>query len=58
MPYEILDGITRADITFKISGKDLSELFFSGTEALLSVIIENPESVSLKTEKKLCLKIP
>jgi SHS2 domain-containing protein len=52
MPYEIIDGITRADIAFRISGKYLNELFFSGAEALVFVMIENPDSISNKTERK------
>ena len=56
MPYEILDGVTRADVAFRISGKDLSELFVSASNALLSVLIEDPESLSSKTEKRFELK--
>ncbi len=56
MPYEIVDDITRADIAFRISGTDLNELFFSGAEALISAILENPESVSHNIEKKFIFK--
>jgi SHS2 domain-containing protein len=53
MPYEILDEITRADIAFRISGNDLDELFFSGAQALLSIMVDNPESISPKIERNL-----
>jgi SHS2 domain-containing protein len=56
MPYETIDDITRADVAFRITGKDLNELFFSGAEALMSVMLEYPESISRNAEKKIILK--
>jgi SHS2 domain-containing protein len=51
MPYEQIENITRADVAFRISGIDLYELFCSGAEALLSVLIENPHSLLFKEER-------
>jgi SHS2 domain-containing protein len=56
MPFEIIDELTRADIAFRITGSDLDELFFSGAYALLSVMLENPDSKSPTIERKLELK--
>ncbi len=52
MSFEQIDNITRADVAFRISGRDLEELFLSGAEALLSVLIENPHSLLFKVEKQ------
>ncbi|MBN2402721.1 MAG: archease [Spirochaetes bacterium] len=52
MPYELLEEITRADIAFKISGKDIPELFLSAAEAVISVMIENPKSISHRKKRK------
>jgi SHS2 domain-containing protein len=52
MSFEQIENITRADIAFRISGRDLSGLFLSGAEALLSVLIENPKSLSFMIERK------
>ena len=46
MPYEHIENITRADIAFRISGNDLEEIFLSGAEALLSVMIEDSGAVA------------
>jgi SHS2 domain-containing protein len=51
MSFEQIENITRADIAFRISGRNLNELFFSGAEALLSVLIENPQSLSFGIER-------
>jgi SHS2 domain-containing protein len=56
MPYETIDDITRADIAFRISGRDLNELFFSGAQALVSVMVDNPESIVHETERKINIK--
>ncbi|MFH0976815.1 MAG: archease [Spirochaetota bacterium] len=56
MSYEILDDLTCADIAIKVTAKDITGLFFSGAEALLSVLIDNPGSIAFKTEKQIALK--
>ncbi len=56
MGYEIIDGITRADIAFRVSARNLNELFFSGAEALLSVMIEDINSIAFTKEKHFSCK--
>lgn len=45
MAFEILDGISRADIAFRVRGRDPEELFSAGARALVSIMLHNPESV-------------
>ena len=45
MSYEIIDSITRADIAFRVRGKDLEKLFATGASALVSIMLQNPEAV-------------
>jgi SHS2 domain-containing protein len=45
MSYEILDGISRADIAYRVRGKDPADLFQNGAAALMAIMLENPESV-------------
>jgi SHS2 domain-containing protein len=49
MAFEILNGITSADIAFRVSGKDLAELFHAGARALTSIMLQNPETIESKT---------
>jgi SHS2 domain-containing protein len=45
MSYEILDGISRADIAYRVRGKNPPDLFQNGALALMAIMLENPESV-------------
>lgn len=45
MAFEILDGISRADIAFRVRGKGPEELFSAGARALVSIMLHNAESV-------------
>ncbi|HOT43287.1 MAG TPA: archease [Spirochaetota bacterium] len=49
MDFEILEGISRADIAFRVWGGDPVELFTAGAGALLAIMIRNPETVLKKT---------
>ncbi|HNW27444.1 MAG TPA: archease [Spirochaetota bacterium] len=49
MVFEILEGISRADIAFRVRGRDPVELFTAGAEALLSIMLKNPETVLKKS---------
>jgi SHS2 domain-containing protein len=49
MAFEIIESISRADIAFRVSGKDLTELFDAGARALTSIMMQNPETIELKT---------
>ena len=43
--YEIVDDITHADIAFRAYGNTLNELFIASAMAMLSVMLENLESI-------------
>jgi SHS2 domain-containing protein len=45
MAFEILDGISRADIAFRVRGRHLVELFTTGAEALIAIMVKNPGAV-------------
>ena len=45
MPYRYLDDIATADIAFEAWGDTLGELFAASAEAVLNVMVENPDSI-------------
>lgn len=45
MPYRYIEEEATADIAFEANGKDLSEVFRSAGDAVLNVMVANPESV-------------
>jgi len=45
MPYRYLDDIATADIAFEAWGDTLEELFAVSAEAVLNVMVENPDSI-------------
>lgn len=49
MGYEQIEDITRADIAFRISGKDINELFVDAAKALLSVMTDTKLSAKSET---------
>ncbi len=53
MGFEIVDDITRADIAYRIYGNSIEELFESGAHAVISAMIENPESISKDIKKNI-----
>ena len=56
MNYEILDDITFADIAFRAHGSDLKELFIFSAEALIAIMIQNPQSIEDKIKKTVKLQ--
>lgn len=52
MGFELIEDITMADVAFRITGEDLTVLFSSGARALISVLIENPESITRIEKRK------
>ena len=52
MPFEIIDDITMADAAFRARGKDRGEMFRSAAQALMSVMLKNPESISCEVERE------
>ena len=49
MAYEIVDELSRADIGFRVRGRDPVELFTAGAHALISIMLKNPEAILRKT---------
>jgi SHS2 domain-containing protein len=43
--HEILEGISRADIAFRVRGKTVEELFSAGARALIAILLQNIETV-------------
>lgn len=52
MPYKFLEEITRADVAFEATGKDLNELFKSAGKATMEAMA-NTESVKQAIEKEI-----
>jgi SHS2 domain-containing protein len=51
----MINDITRADIAFRAYGSDLGELFKSAADALLAIMVENPEEIGGDTQKNIKL---
>ncbi len=45
MPYRYLDDVAIADIAFEASGESLQELFSASVDAVLGVMVREPESI-------------
>jgi SHS2 domain-containing protein len=45
MEYEILEGITSADIAFRVRGQNVEELFFAGARSLLEIMLQDRDTV-------------
>jgi SHS2 domain-containing protein len=45
MEHEILEGISRADIAFRVRGKTPEELFSAGARALVAIMLQDPQTV-------------
>ena len=56
MRYEILENITAADVAFKAYGTTVNDLFSSSAEALLGILLANPESLTGTVQKKIELR--
>ncbi|HOO70731.1 MAG TPA: archease [Spirochaetota bacterium] len=48
MSFEIIEGLTMADIAFIARGASLNELFVSGAEALFHIMLQDPSSIKKK----------
>ena len=56
MPFHYLEDIGTADIAFEATGRDLSELFMSSTDAMMNVMIENLDSIEPHETRRIELK--
>jgi len=56
MPYRHLDDIAIADAAFEVRGPSLEALFRDAVDALLSVMVENPEAVAARESRPVRLE--
>jgi SHS2 domain-containing protein len=52
MGFEILEGITSADIAFLAAGPSLEELFIAAAGALRSVMLQEPDALGRDRERR------
>ncbi len=45
MPYQYREDIATADVAFEATGKSPEEVFIASSDALMRVMVENPESI-------------
>ncbi len=50
MPYRFLDDIATADVAFCATGATQEELFAACAEALLNVLVDNPDAIAPRDE--------
>lgn len=53
--FEIIDGVTRADVAFRAYGGTITELFASAALALMSIMLVNPEGIVFSTKRSIAL---
>ena len=53
MPYHYLEEIGTADIAFKATGRDLSELFSDAADATTNVMIDNIEAIEPRETRQI-----
>ena len=56
MPYQLLEDTTPDDIVFQAWGTSLEDTFKSSAEAILKVMVENPEQVREKIRREVNLE--
>lgn len=56
MPYTYLEDLATADVAFKAWGISLEEIFTACADALLAIMVSNPESIGPAEEIKVELK--
>jgi SHS2 domain-containing protein len=49
MPFEIIDGVSSADIAFRVRADNLPELFIVGARALVAIMLDDPATVREKS---------
>ena len=58
LPYRILENVATADIAFEAWGNNLEEIFRAGADAVLGIMIDNPESIARKERRNVSLSDP
>ncbi len=58
MPYRILEDVATADIAFEAWGKNMEEIFRAGADAVVGIMIDNPESIAVKERRNVNLSDP
>lgn len=52
MDFQIIDGITSADIAFRVEGGTMDELFINASRALVSIMVANPDTIGCSVQKE------
>ncbi len=55
-PYRFIDDIATADVAFEALGATLEEVFTAAAEALLDVMLSNPEALGTEKRQDLTLE--
>lgn len=45
MTYELVEGLSRSDVAFRVQHDDLESLFAEGARALMAIMMENPGAI-------------
>jgi SHS2 domain-containing protein len=56
MPYRFIEEEAIADVAFEVWSADLALLFRDAGDALIKVMIENPEDIELRVSREIILK--
>lgn len=54
--FEIVDGVTSADIAVRFCGNNMKEILTISAEAFLSIVLENPNVFQATFEKNILIK--
>jgi len=57
LPYRYLEGITTADVAFEASGVTLEEVFRASADAVLQVMLSNPDALHPQVRKTIVIKL-
>jgi SHS2 domain-containing protein len=54
--FEIVEGLTSADIALRLWGNSIEDVMHQAAAALLAVLLENPNSVQEQSERELAVE--
>jgi len=57
LPYRYFEGITTADVAFEASGATLEEVFRMSAEAVLHVMLSNPDALRPEVRKSIFIEL-
>ena len=56
MPYHILEEEATADVAFEATGRNLAEVFKAASEAVVDVMVRNPESIVSRESREITME--